>query len=205
MKTVIQNHTCLRGVWGFQYNFGWHGDRTQVTSTSGMFPRFLEVTQACQFSSTQCTLDSFSSTCSIRFCVHCTNFAMNVYFKRCVRPCTEAYATVGFTWTNWEDRLHSEMYTYWTLASSILFSLFVYISAYRLAAKNCISLCRCRNSIASKRDQHLTLMCIDSTLVPLRPLTCTDLPLWSWSIVGRNFSEWVQIFQGEGNFRRVQI
>ena len=77
---------------------------TQVTSTSGMFPRFLEVTQ---FSSTQCTLDSFSPTCSIHFCIYCTNLAMNVYFKRCVRPLrrilmetsrsSSRYATVGFT------------------------------------------------------------------------------------------------------------
>ena len=74
-------------------------------------------------------------------------------------------------------------------------------------------LCHCSNPVANKRGQHLTLTCVNSTLVASRPLICTDLPssqAGPSTTVGMHFSKWVQIFQKKsvlGNFRspRVQI
>ena len=59
-------------------------------------------------------------------------------------------------------------------------------------------LCHCSNPVANKRGQHLTLTCVNSTLVASRPLICTDLPssqAGPSTTVGIHFSEWVQIFQ----------
>ena len=60
-----------------------------------------------------------------------------------------------------------------------------------------------QQSNCQQKGQHPTLTCVDSTLVPLKPLTCTDLPLFGWPIVATNFSEWVQMFQK--NFRGEPI
>ena len=64
----------------------------------------------------------------------------------------------------------------------------------RFAATLRVSLYHFSNPVASKRDQHLTLTCWFS-LMPLGPLTCTDLPSDAGLYSGTKFSEGVQIFQ----------
>lgn len=56
--------------------------------------------------------------------------------------------------------------TYWILYLSISSSLFVTNPIYCFAVTLCISLSHFSNLVSGKRDQHLFLACVDSTLVP---------------------------------------
>ena len=60
-----------------------------TSGVSRRFPRLLELTtQACQFTSTQCTVVSFPAVRNTQYPrnLHCAKFTANARFKRCVGP-----------------------------------------------------------------------------------------------------------------------
>ena len=61
--------------------------------------------------------------------------------------------------------------------------------------------------ITSKRNQHLTLTCVDSTLVSSQSLTCTDLLSCSWPMGGTNYLVWYQknLSRGKPNYFRGNV
>ena len=143
----------------------------------GWFPRFLEATQACQFSCTQCSVASFPATPAFK----CLQQAL---FQCCVRPLrhigknrldtplwTSLMCLVPI-WTKWggSNLDYVAKCTYWIVCASISFPLFISAPCHFA-----VSPYHCSNPIPSKKEQHLIQTSIDSILVCSQLLTCTDL------------------------------
>ena len=70
--------------------------KTWTSGISRRFPRFLETTQARQFSSMQCTVVSFPATCNCQFPHTLCKSASNVRFERCMEPLRHTHEKQSF-------------------------------------------------------------------------------------------------------------
>ena len=133
------------------------------------------------------------STLHSSFCDKCT-------FQICMRPlrCTDknqwdtplltSLKCLVATWRNSGSNNSAKWIVYNCFAFIVRLSLTLSICQYFLQFSQPLRQSNCQ-------QQHLTLMWVVSVLVPSLLLTCTDLLLSGWLIVGTNLSEWVQIFR----------